>query len=35
MGFDDIYSFCENPEKAWLSIIKEREKKPQTLTLFD
>ena len=36
MYYINVYSFCENPEKAWLSIIKQREKrKVQIPTLFD
>lgn len=35
MYYINIYSFCENPEKAWLSIIKERNKPPALPSLFD
>lgn len=35
MYYINVYAFCENPEKAWLSKIKQREKKPVFLTLFD
>lgn len=35
MYYINLYSFCENPEKAWLEIIREREKSPPILSLFD
>lgn len=35
MYYINIYSFCENPEKAWLKIIKERDKPPPLPSLFD
>lgn len=35
MYYINIYSFCENPEKAWLSIIKQRDKPIKMPTLFD
>jgi hypothetical protein len=34
MYYVDIYRFLENPEKEWLSILKEREKSSQELLLF-
>ena len=35
MYYINIYSFCENPEKAWLEIIEKRSKAPPQPTLFD
>ena len=35
MYYINLYSFCENPEKAWLDIIKEREKLTLIPSLFD
>lgn len=35
MCYINIYSFCENPEKAWLKIIQERSQSPPIPTLFD
>ncbi|MBD0726708.1 transposase [Flavobacterium sp. L1I52] len=35
MYYINLYSFCENPEKAWLDIIQEREKSPPMPSLFD
>jgi len=35
MNYINIYSFCENPEKAWLNIIQKRSKPPPMPTLFD
>jgi len=35
MYYIDIYSFCENPEKAWLEIINCSNSSPPEPTLFD
>lgn len=35
MYYINLYSFCENPEKAWLSIIQQRAQPPPNSTLFD
>ena len=35
MYYIDLYKFCEQPEKTWLSIIKKRSFAPPELTLFD
>lgn len=35
MCYINIYSFCENPEKAWLKIIQKRSQSPPIPTLFD
>lgn len=35
MYYINLYSFCENPEKAWLEILHERAKSPPMPTLFD
>lgn len=35
MYYINLYSFCENPEKAWLNIIQEREKLTLIPSLFD
>lgn len=35
MYYINLYSFCENPEKAWLDIIHERTKSSPIPTLFD
>lgn len=35
MYYINLYSFCENPEKAWLDIIHERAKAPPIQSLFD
>lgn len=35
MYYINIYSFCENPEKAWLGIIKQKDKPIKIPTLFD
>jgi hypothetical protein len=35
MYYINIYSFCENPEKAWLKIIQTNSKPPPMPTLFD
>lgn len=35
MYYINIYSFCENPEKAWLKIIQKNCKSPPMPTLFD
>ena len=35
MYYINIYSFCENPEKAWLKIIHKDSKPPPMPTLFD
>lgn len=35
MYYINLYSFCENPEKAWLEIIQKRAKAPPTPSLFD
>jgi len=35
MYYIDIYSFCENPEKAWLEIINYSNSSPPEPTLFD
>lgn len=35
MYYINIYTFCEDPEKAWMAIIKQREKSPSIPTLFD
>ncbi len=35
MYYIDIYSFCENPEKAWLKIINQPNSSPPEPSLFD
>lgn len=35
MYYIDMYSFCENPEKAWMEVIKKRSLHPPEPTLFD
>jgi IS4 transposase len=35
MCYIDIYSFCENPEKAWLNVILKRNIPPPEPSLFD
>jgi hypothetical protein len=35
MSYINLYSFCEQPEKAWLTLIKARQKSPPIPTLFD
>jgi transposase len=35
MSYINLYSFCEQPEKAWLALIKARQKSPPIPTLFD
>lgn len=35
MYYINIYSFCENPEKAWMEIIEERNLHPPEPNLFD
>lgn len=35
MYYIDLYKFCEQPEKTWLSIIKKRSFTPLEYTLFD
>lgn len=35
MYYINLYRFCENPEKAWLSIIHQRAQPPPNPTLFD
>ncbi|MGL4248399.1 MAG: IS4 family transposase [Lactococcus garvieae] len=34
MYYINIYSFCENPEKAWIDIINKRNLSPPQLSLF-
>jgi hypothetical protein len=35
MYYINLYHFCEDPEKAWLAIIKQKDKSPKIPTLFD
>jgi len=35
MYYIDIYSFCENPEKAWVENINYSNSSPPEPTLFD
>lgn len=35
MSYVNLFSFCEHPEKAWITIKKERDKSPPIPTLFD
>jgi hypothetical protein len=35
MYYINLYSFCENPEKAWIAIIQQRAQPPPIPSLFD
>lgn len=35
ISYVNLFSFCEHPEKAWITIKKERDKSPPIPTLFD